>query len=306
MSFKPWRAPKCFDRSWALRNPGGVLEEFNRRTIDECFAANKGLVESIVKRYMMVGTAKGFDREDLIHSGYIALINACRTYNPQHMVEVGRETKPAEFSTYAYNAIRRAIRKQLYPHAHLPVVLGEAKKIRRAIKSLKERDDASALSPAEIAVEAKVDIEVVKRWLEGLPIIISGDAPVREDDSDTILDIQPSKTHTSKDAEERVLKAELASILKSVISRARLTEDEERVLVARLGLGDEMTPQPRARVAELLSDLYDSPRYAVRGSGRKLSGTRAEYLRDKIRILELRAARKIERVFKEHLVAGNS
>ena len=185
--------------------------------------ANLRFVVSVAKQYQN----QGMGLPDLINEGNLGLMKAAQRFD---------ETRGFKFISYAVWWIRQAILQSLAEQARivrLPVnKIGSINRINRAFARL-EQEYERELSSLEIAELLEMIPEDVKESLKTNGRTISMDAPISNEDENTMYDVMQSPDTPSPD--KKLINESLAWEIERALST--LSQREAKVLKLYFGLG---------------------------------------------------------------------
>jgi len=200
------------------------IKQNDQVALEKLVVANLRFVVSVSKQYQN----QGLSLADLINEGNLGLIKAAKRFD---------ETRGFKFISYAVWWIRQSILQALSEQARivrLPLnKIGSLNKINRSLSRLEQLLEREP-SIEELAEDVGISVMDVKQALANKGKPVSMDAPLRDDEDNSLYDVLRS---TESPKPDRNLMAES---LQKEVDRAlnTLTLREKELLHLYYGLGD--------------------------------------------------------------------
>jgi RNA polymerase primary sigma factor len=190
------------------------IKQNDQKALEKLVTANLRFVVSVSKQYQN----QGLSLPDLINEGNLGLIKAAKRFD---------ETRGFKFISYAVWWIRQSILQALSEQARivrLPLnKIGSLNKINRASSRLEQRLEREP-SIEEMAKEVGVSIADVKQAMANRGKPISMDAPLRDDEDNSLYDVLKSSNSPKPDRE--LLKESLQQEIFRALSTLTIREKE--------------------------------------------------------------------------------
>ncbi len=221
------------------------IKKDDRAALEELIKANLRFVVSVSKQYQN----QGLSLPDLINEGNLGLIKAAQRFD---------ETRGFKFISYAVWWIRQSILQALAEQARivrLPLnKIGSINKINRTFAKL-EQEFQREPTAAEVAKILETTAEVVEDAMKVSNHHISMDAPLRDEDDNSLYDIMLNDESPSPDNEL------ITNSLRKEIERtlSTLGEREAEIIKYYFGLNGY-----RQHTLEEIGDVFGLTRERVR------------------------------------------
>jgi len=200
------------------------IKQNDQAALEKLVVANLRFVVSVSKQYQN----QGLSLADLINEGNLGLIKAAKRFD---------ETRGFKFISYAVWWIRQSILQALSEQARivrLPLnKIGSLNKINRSLSRLEQLLEREP-SIEELAEDVGVSVIDVKQALTNKGRPVSMDAPLHDDEDNSLYDVLRSKESPKPD------KSLMTESLQKEVDRAlnTLTPREKELLYLYYGLGN--------------------------------------------------------------------
>ena len=165
------------------------IKQNDQVALEKLVVANLRFVVSVSKQYQN----QGLSLADLINEGNLGLIKAAKRFD---------ETRGFKFISYAVWWIRQSILQALSEQARivrLPLnKIGSLNRINRTFSRLEQLLEREP-SAEELAEDLNISVAEVKQALKNKGKPVSMDAPLREDDDNSLYDVLSSKNSPKPD-----------------------------------------------------------------------------------------------------------
>jgi DNA-directed RNA polymerase specialized sigma subunit len=230
--------------SFTARQVGVLTRRLDTITSD-IVEANRGLVKSYVR--LFTSNTSAHDSEDFEGAGLVGLMRAIDTYDPAK----------GKFGSWAFKPIQREVLGAVRNSDHQNISSGDFERrpdIIKAVARLQDGDDDYTPTLEEVAAEAGVTVEQVRRVLQA-PHLESLSTPIASDGEMTVGDMIVDRAPAVDDLV--LSRMDVAALAR--FGLACLDEQELFVLSRRFGLDCE----PEQRLASI-GEVLDLSREAVR------------------------------------------
>jgi len=220
------------------------IKKGDRKALEKLTRANLRFVVSVAKQYQN----QGLSLPDLINEGNLGLIKAAEKFD---------ETRGFKFISYAVWWIRQSILQAIAEQSRivrLPLnQVGSVNKINRVLNKF-EQENERRPSIDEIADKIDLPEEKIAEAIKANGRHVSVDAPIYDNDENSLLDVLPNADAPSADNElvQESLRAEIKRALNT------LNERERKIIKAFFGID-----QPEMTLEEI-GDTYGLTRERVR------------------------------------------
>lgn len=221
------------------------IKRGDQQALEELIKANLRFVVSVSKQYQN----QGLSLPDLINEGNLGLIKAAQRFD---------ETRGFKFISYAVWWIRQSILQALAEQARivrLPLnKIGSINKINRTFSKL-EQEYQREPTPEEVANILETSSEVVEDAMKVSSHHVSMDAPLRDEDDNSLYDIMLNNESPSPD---NVL---ITNSLRKEIERTLSTLGEREAEIIKYYFGLNGYPQ---HTLEEIGEVFGLTRERVR------------------------------------------
>lgn len=199
------------------------IRKGNHQALERLVLSNLRFVVSVAKQYQ----GQGMSLIDLINEGNVGLITAAQKFD---------ETRGFKFISYAVWWIRQSIMQAIAEQGRpvrLPLnQVGSVNKINKALSKF-EQEHERRPSIDEIASSTDLPQEKVEEAIKANTRQVSMDAPFKEGEENSLIDVLSSDETPSTDAE--LLKQSLREEMSMALNV--LNERERNVIMAFYGIG---------------------------------------------------------------------
>jgi RNA polymerase primary sigma factor len=221
------------------------IKSGDRAALEELIKGNLRFVVSVAKQYQN----QGLSLPDLINEGNLGLIKAAERFD---------ETRGFKFISYAVWWIRQSILQALAEQARivrLPLnKIGNINKINRTFSKLEQQYQREP-TPEEVADILEITTDAVEDSLKVSGHHVSMDAPLRDDDGNSLYDVLLNEESPNPDD------GLIGHSLKKEIERTLLTLDEREAEILKYYFG---LSGYRQHTLEEIGDVFNLTRERVR------------------------------------------
>ena len=222
-----------------------LIKKGDQRALDKLVRANLRFVVSVAKQYQN----QGLTLPDLINEGNLGLIKAAQRFD---------ETRGFKFISYAVWWIRQSILQAIAEQSRivrLPLnQVGSLNKINKAYAQLEQQFERPPVAD-ELASALEIPEEKVKDTMSVSGRHVSVDAPLKEDEDFSLLDL--ISNNESPSADGHLMRESLQKEIER--SLETLTERERDVIRLFFGIG-----MNHGLTLEEIGDKFDLTRERVR------------------------------------------
>lgn len=201
------------------------IKNDDEKALEKLIKGNLRFVVSVAKQYQN----QGLSLPDLINEGNLGLIKAAKRFD---------ETRGFKFISYAVWWIRQSILQALAEQARivrLPLnKIGSISKINKALTELEQQHEREP-SLQEISRVLKLAPEEIKEALRHTNKPLSMDAPLNEEDEDSMYDVMENNDNPPPD--DNLMHESLYKEIERTLSS--LTEREATIIKLYYGLGNK-------------------------------------------------------------------
>jgi RNA polymerase primary sigma factor len=201
------------------------IKKGDEQALEKLIRSNLRFVVSVAKQYQN----QGLSLPDLINEGNLGLIKAAKRFD---------ETRGFKFISYAVWWIRQSILQALAEQARivrLPLnKIGSINKINKALAELEQRHEREP-SIQEIAKAVEIAPGEIKEALRNSGKPLSMDAPLNEEEEDSMYEIMESDENPAPD--ENLMSESLYHEIERALSS--LTERESKIIRLYYGLNNK-------------------------------------------------------------------
>src|SRR6056297_2772620 len=199
------------------------IKKGDRQALEKLTRANLRFVVSVAKQYQN----QGLSLPDLINEGNLGLIKAAEKFD---------ETKGFKFISYAVWWIRQSILQAIAEQSRIVRIplnkVGDLNRINKSFSKLEQEHERTP-SAEELSEDIDLPREKVLRAIQISGRHVSVDAPFKEDEDNSLLDVMENKESpiADKDLMKDSLKKEIHRTL------GILSEKERNVVESFFGIG---------------------------------------------------------------------